>query len=176
LRARREHFQIRQFRRVYDRGLGRFLVQPGEITLMQPSEVDEVSRLFDRFLDGRGFIPKGIIRNLATKKEGYIYILRHESEIVAVAVGRKGGTLWNLLVHPAWRRKGLGEAFIKFLSPDKIRVKCTAKRQISDPTGFYEKLGYRFVEYVVPRNVWAAGKYKKVGAEATITIMRKGEG
>lgn len=172
MRRRPEHLQFRQFRRIYDRRLERFLVEPGEITVMQPTEVDEVSSLFDRFLDGRGFIPKGVIRNLASKKEGYVYVLRHQGEIVAVAIGRKGGTLWNLLVHPAWRRKGLGEAFVKFLSPAKIRVKWTTKRPVSDPTGFYEKCGYRFAEYVVPRNIWAAGQYHKTGDAATIKIMR----
>lgn len=172
--SRRRHGRFQE-RRIYVNASGKFTVEPGDVRPAVSSETDEVALLFDRFLDGRGFIPKGIIRNLVDK-QNYVYVVRYAGKIIAVAIGRRGGTLWNLLVHPDFRSKGLGEALVRFLDPEKIRVKWTAKRPVSDPTGFYEKLGYRFTEYVVPRNIWVAGKYRKTGDDATIKIMRKEEG
>lgn len=175
MRRRQEGSRVYQFRRIYINAQGKFTIESGDVRPALAGETDEVALLFDRFLDGRGFIPKGIIHNLIDKQT-YVYLIRYGGDIVAVAIGRRGGTLWNLLVHPDFRSKGLGEALVRFIDPEKIRVKWTAKRPISDPTGFYERLGYRFAEYVVPRNVWAAGKYRKTGDQATIKIMRKKEG
>lgn len=146
-----------------------------DIVLATPDQLDEIVELFDKFLtNGRGFIPRGIIQNLINKKR-YVYVLEEKNKIVAVAIGRPGGTLWNLLVHPDFRRKGLGTAIVKFLNPRKIRVKWTGFKnsETEDPTGFFEKFGYRSVEYDVPRNAWAGGKYQKSGSKETIEVMRK---
>jgi len=131
------------------------------------TEAEEIGALLDRFYRGYGFIPKGMLQDKIQRKQ--VYVFRYKSRIIAVAIGRHKTVLWNLLVHPDYRGKGLGQALLKYLNPKRVRVKYTLK----DPSQFYEKAGYRFVEYVVPKSFWTRTGFHKKGSELTIKIMEK---
>jgi N-acetylglutamate synthase-like GNAT family acetyltransferase len=89
---------------------------------------------------------------------GYVYLIEHENKLIAWAICSHDGRLWNLLVRPDHRGKGLGGEFIKALNPTIIRSK--SDQSTGDPTDFYQKLGYEILE-------------KKVGRKKNINIMKK---
>jgi len=166
---RRELFRIRRYTRRYDRRTDCFIVEPGDINPAAPAEVDEIKALFDCFFgaEHRGFIPVGMLKDKIVRQE--VFVFKYEGKIIAVAIGRPGATLFNLFVHPAWRGKSLGKALLKYLNPKRVRVKYTIK----DPTAFYEKCGYRFVEYAFPKSFWTRSGFHKKGSVPTIKIMEK---
>jgi N-acetylglutamate synthase-like GNAT family acetyltransferase len=79
---------------------------------------------------------------LFTKMEmATMIIVFHNDKLVALAVMGKNKTLWHLLVHPKYRGKHIGETLVQKLRPEIIRSKLD--QSTGDPTGFYEKIGYR---------------------------------
>ena len=66
-------------------------------------------------------------------------------------------TLYNLIVHPKYRKRKIGSILIEKLSPKIIRSKTD--QYTGDPTGFYKKLGYKVI--------------KREGRKKNILIMKR---
>lgn len=117
----------------------------------------EVRWLFDTYSTGvYGFVPDSRIRRHI--REGAVYVVRIRDEIAAAAIGRPGETLWNIMVKPEFRHLHLGTLLLEAVDPQLIRVKCrphegmskAKQEQFTDPTPFYERMGYVFESWDYP--------------------------
>jgi len=146
-----------------------------------------VRHLLDKYMSGiYGFVPHARIRSEI--KSNCVFVVEVGGEIIAAAIGRRGGTLWNIVVDPRFRHAHIGSLLVRELAPERIRVKCRPHEtigksdleQFTDPTPFYERLGYVFEKWDYPRNVYAGkprGALKPQfivkGEKRTVKIMRK---
>ncbi|HUX14467.1 MAG TPA: GNAT family N-acetyltransferase [Spirochaetia bacterium] len=88
------------------------------------------------------------------------WIVTDKKRVVAWAtVGRAGRRgLWNLLVHPEYRNRGIGRTLVQRLKPDYIRSK--SDQSDGDPAAFYARLGYETIK-------------QNAGRKRNIQIMRR---
>lgn len=130
--------------------------------------------------EGFGFVNRAQIETEIHK--GRVFMAREDGVIVGCRIGID--TVWNVVVSKSRRGRGIGKALIEYLRPRTIRVKNKPIGHLSrkqrdnfrDPTGFYEKLGYKFWGNAYPRNFWqrAGGKAKfhTKGETAHIAIYK----
>ena len=147
----------------------------------------DVVALFDAYSSGLyGFVPHSRIKRHIL--EGACFVVKVKGELAAVAIGHPGQTLWNIMVKPEYRHMHLGTLLIGVAQPQRIRVKCRPHKGMSDkdlahftdPTPFYERMGYVFDGWDYPKNYYrgvdqATGKGKMihVGEMRNVKIMRK---
>jgi len=81
-----------------------------------------------------------------------------KKKLIAWGSMGKNKRLWNLLVHPKYRGKKIGENIVMKLKPDYIRSKMD--QSTGDPTKFYEKIGYKIIQ-------------EKIGRKKNINLMIK---
>jgi len=147
----------------------------------------EVRWLFDTYSSGvYGFVPDSRIRRHI--REGACHVIKINGHVAAAAIGKQGQTLWNIMVHPKYRHLHLGTLLVTAVTPQRIRVKCRPHKGMSDkdlakftdPTPFYERMGYVFEGWDHPRNfyqggdrVTGKGKVIGIGEMRTVKIMRR---
>ena len=108
--------------------------------------------------EGFGFVNRAQIETEIIK--GRVFIADNNGEIVGCRIG--ADTVWNIVVAKAERGKGIGRQLIEMLRPRTIRVKNQPighlsnkqKEEFTDPTPFYESLGYKYWGNSYPRNFW----------------------
>jgi hypothetical protein len=146
-----------------------------------------VKWLFDTFSSGvYGFVPDSRIRKHIN--EGAVHVIKLDGDLIAAAIGKPGQTLWNIMTVPAYRHLHLGTLLVEVVRPERIRVKCRphpgmSSQELSrftDPTPFYEKLGFVEVGWDTPRNYYRGidkatgrGKFVTRGTFHSVKIMRK---
>jgi hypothetical protein len=147
----------------------------------------DIVALFDAYSSGLyGFVPHGRIKRHIL--EGACFVVRVKGELAACAMGHPGQTLWNIMVKPEFRHMHLGTLLIGLAQPQRIRVKCRPHKGMSDrdrekftdPTPFYERMGYVFDGWDYPKNYFCGvhqdtgkGKMIHVGEMRNVKIMRK---
>jgi len=147
----------------------------------------ELADLFDTYSsDVYGFVPHGRIKRHI--REGACFVVRIQGELAAAAIGHPGETLWNIMVKPEYRHMHLGTLLIQAAQPQRIRVKCRPHKGMSskdlekftDPTPFYERMGYVFESWDYPKNFYVGkdqltgkGKLVRMGEARSVKIMRK---
>lgn len=147
----------------------------------------EIKWLFDTYSIGvYGFVPDSRIKRYI--REGAVHVVKVEGEVVAAAIGVPGKTLWNILAVPEYRHLHLGTLLVQAANPEVIRVKCRphagmSSEQLSrftDPTPFYERLGFVEVGWDFPRGYFSGkdpltGKGRQIhkGDARNIKIMRR---
>lgn len=147
----------------------------------------EIVELFDTYSSGvYGFVPHSRIKKHIL--EGAVHVVKIKGEIAAAAIGRPGETLWNIMVKPKYRHMHLGTVLVSAVTPERIRVKCRPHKGMSsedlakftDPTPFYERMGYVFESWDYPKNfyrgkdqVTGKGKMVRVGDMRNVKIMRR---
>jgi len=89
---------------------------------------------------------------------GTMLIVMDAEKLVSWAVMGKNESLWNLLVHPKYRGRHIGQTIVERFRPLIIRSK--SDQSTGDPTPFYRKLGYRIVN-------------ERQGKNRNITIMQR---
>jgi N-acetylglutamate synthase-like GNAT family acetyltransferase len=92
--------------------------------------------------------------------QDFCWIAEEEGKIIGFAVMTNKGVMIRLLIHPFYRGKGIGQQMMKKIRPPIIRSKTD--QSTGDPTGFYEKLGYKKIG-------------SKVGRKKNIQLMIKTE-
>jgi len=166
-----------------------------ELTLGQGVSVEkatfgdfvELADFFDTYSSGvYGFVPHGRIKRHI--REGACFVVRIQSELAAAAIGHPGETLWNIMVKPEYRHMHLGTLLIRAAQPQRIRVKCRPHKGMSskdlekftDPTPFYERMGYVFESWDYPKNFYIGkdqltgkGKLVRTGDVRSVKIMRR---
>jgi len=108
--------------------------------------------------EGFGFVNREQIKTEIRK--GRVIIALDNNGIIGCRIGL--GTVWNMVVSRANRGEGIGRQLIEYSRPHTIRVKNRPIGHLSkeqrenfpDPTGFYEKLGYRLWGNARAKNFW----------------------
>jgi GNAT superfamily N-acetyltransferase len=161
----------------------------GHLITLEVGEVQdfcEVRWILDTYSSGLyGFVPHGRIRRHL--EDGEVHLIRIDDEIAAVAIGKPGATLWNIMALPEYRHLHLGTILIEATKPESIRVKCRPHKDMgdedlkrfSDPTPFYERMGYVEEGWDYPRNFYLGkntksgkGNYVVKGNMRNVKIMR----
>jgi hypothetical protein len=163
---------------------------PGKKVTVEVAEVRDfidVKALFDTYSSGvYGFVPDCRIRRHIC--EGSVHVVKVDGVLAAAAIGHAGKTLWNILAVPEYRHLHLGTLLVEIVQPEMIRVKCRphkgmdekALAKFTDPTPFYERLGFVEVGWDYPRAYYSGkdpvtGKGRLVvkGSFRSVKIMRK---
>jgi GNAT superfamily N-acetyltransferase len=111
--------------------------------------------------EGFGFVNRAQVLTEINKNR--VLVAEIDGVICGVRIGIN--TLWNLVVSKKERGAGIGKALIDHIRPQTIRVKSDPighlsneqKKNFVDPTGFYEKLGFKFWGRTFPKNFWQKG-------------------
>jgi GNAT superfamily N-acetyltransferase len=114
---------------------------------------------------GFGFVNRAQIMTEITKNR--VLVAEIEGKLSGVRIGIN--TLWNLVVSKEHRGAGVGRSLVEYHMPQTIRVKSDPighlskkqKEEFVDPTGFYDKLGFKFWGYSYPKNFWQKGRDNK---------------
>jgi len=163
---------------------------PGKRITLEVAEISDfasVRWLFDTYSSGvYGFVPD--VRIKRHIREGAVHVVKIDGELAAAAIGKPGETLWNIMVVPEYRHLHLGTYLVSAVTPERIRVKCRPHKGMSDkdrerftdPTPFYERMGYVFESWDYPRSFYVGknpltgkGILKSKGEVRSVKIMRK---
>jgi hypothetical protein len=112
---------------------------------------------------GYGFVNKAQIETEVNKRR--VIVADDSGDLCGVRIGID--TIYNLVVTFDKRTHGIGSLLLDYPCKARtIRVKSdpighlsnAQKDNFVDPTGFYEKLGYKFWGKSFPKNFWQKGK------------------
>lgn len=104
-------------------------------------DLKRIQAFLDSYLRRDWFLsPKGLVQMLESL---YWWMAECDGELRAVAAMNKQGALMQLLVHPDYRKCGIGRRLLERLRPAIIRSR--SDQSTGDPRLFYEKNGYRSV-------------------------------
>lgn len=106
--------------------------------------VDFVDEHLHNLYHDSGFISCGRIYDHIHR--GNVWVAKRNGRILGIAIGKKDGGLWNIVVHKNFREQGIGSMLIKEIDPAYVRIKC--KGGLPDPTLFYVKNGYIPADFV----------------------------
>ena len=130
-----------------------------EIRIADIDEIKPIVELMDKYLAGYGFVTSAQIKTEI--KRNCVWVAIKNNKIVGVRIG--SSTLYNLLVHPDYRKLGIGKALILVKPPRIIRVKAVPVGHLSNeqiknfknPEAFYSKCGYKFFHREYSRNFYS---------------------
>ena len=106
-----------------------------------PHDLEALTFFCDTVLRRDYFIRKGQLREMLEGTRHQVFVGELDRVLVALAVVTRPGRLVNALVHPAYRRLGIGRALLRVVAPREIRVK--KDMHSGDPSAFYQRLGYQ---------------------------------
>lgn len=149
------------------------------------TDFDAVIKCLDDNLSAEGF---GFVNKMQVQTEvnrGTVWVADKDGQVVGVRVGKL--TLWNIVVDKDYRKYGIGRKLMEVYMPNTIRVKnepighlsTKQKNNFTDPTPFYEKMGYTFWGKDFGRNFWAGGTkdkkriFTEKGKSAHISIFKR---
>lgn len=105
------------------------------------------------------FMPRRQLRELLSRPQSDTWVIVLRGEVIGLAVVWGELRLHNLLLDAAWRGKGIGSVVVKALGIEEVRAKTNMS--MGDPTGFYQKLGFRTTE-IAGKN----GQIRVMGTDA----------
>lgn len=87
-------------------------------------DIEDVIRNINKILsqDGKGYVNPRSIETEHKRKNVYVFAL--DDYVCAYAIMNSNKMLWNLVVFPEFRNKGLGSEIMKQLNPLRVRVKA----------------------------------------------------
>jgi ribosomal protein S18 acetylase RimI-like enzyme len=86
------------------------------------------------------FVRRGQLAEMLRSNRHTVFIAELDQVLVGVAILTRGSTLVNVLVHPACRGLGIGQALVAQSGAERVRAKLDMSS--GDPRGFYRKLGF----------------------------------
>jgi GNAT superfamily N-acetyltransferase len=105
------------------------------------SDLMPLTFFFDTLLRKDYFLRRGQVAELLRGTHHQVYVAELDAVLVGAAVTTQGSRLVNLLVHPAYRRLGIGRALLEESGATEARAKIDMSS--GDPRGFYRALGFR---------------------------------
>ncbi|MBI5516827.1 MAG: GNAT family N-acetyltransferase [Deltaproteobacteria bacterium] len=128
---------------------GLFLGPDGTRLLPAPSEAHlgpALALLKDAYWN-QG-VPEAVLRRAHLHSDAWVVAVDESGTLVATARAvsdrAKVAWLYDVMVHPSWRGRALGEAVMKLLlDHPAVRGVTTVRLQTVDAVGFYERLGFR---------------------------------
>lgn len=104
-------------------------------------DVAALTFFFDAFLRRDYFLRRGQLADMIAGRHHEVWIAEVDCVLVGIAITTARTTLVNVLVHPAYRRMGVGRALVAAARPERVRAKIDMST--GDPREFYERLGFR---------------------------------
>jgi len=95
---------------------------------------------FDTLLRRDYFLRRGQLAEILRGVHHQLYVAELDSILVGAAVTTGNSHLVNILVHPAYRRLGIGEALVRASGAQSVSAKLDMSA--GDPRSFYEALGF----------------------------------
>jgi ribosomal protein S18 acetylase RimI-like enzyme len=134
-------------------------------------EVDltALQAFIDKYLRKDYFLPKAKLETIISRKCAYIAL--DNDAVVGFIYVDSGKRLFNLFVHPDYRKNGIGKALMDLTHPKSIR--CKINMSSGDPTAFYRKLGYGICGEAIKGECKERGKDQKKTKQNSILILIK---
>lgn len=131
------------------------------------TDLDKLRDFVDTYLKDY-FLPEEILAD-KLDRDLVILALNYNEDIIGIAIkSTLNHTLWNLLVHPEYRGRGIGKALVELTKPLKIR--CKWNISTGNPTEFYEKLGYG----KIGQPTYGVVRMDRKSKQKSIQMMTKG--
>lgn len=134
------------------------------IKILEPDEeekIDYIYKLFGKYDDELGFVPKPLIREEAIKGR-VLYIEEDKIASACIFSLRKDKiiVIYDIVTDKEYRGKGHAKEIIKFLSRNHlVELKCPIDNQSNE---FYKKIGFKLKQTVKGRkrdlNIWVGYK------------------
>jgi len=134
-------------------------------------DVPAVQHIARLCADGVGFVRRVALERAVTAGELYIALMVKGGNEAVVGFAnthkRKDGwtTVYEIGVHPAWQRRGVGWSLINVL-PRPVRLKCTVDNEGAN--AFYDWMGFQLARVEDGRkrklNVWERVPFVEVGS------------
>lgn len=131
-------------------------------------DVDAIASFLDKHLRKDWFMPMPRVIDTLSSGHSRCFLAVDDNALVGIALaGGKRPTLYNLLIHPDYRSRGIGKRLVLTVDPQRIRVKTNMIT--GDPSEFYRKLGYRAYYRDARRNhITIYGRQPKKGEQPTL--------
>jgi ribosomal protein S18 acetylase RimI-like enzyme len=117
-------------------------VKPALLTV-RPARLPDLvplSFFIDAVLRKDYFLRRGQLESMLRDRYHEILIAELDTVLVGVAITTRGTHLVNLLVHPAYRKLGIGRCLIERSEAQSVSVKLDMSS--GNPRAFYEALGF----------------------------------
>jgi ribosomal protein S18 acetylase RimI-like enzyme len=133
---------------------------------MRPAGVADLVPLtffIDAVLRKDYFLRRGQLEGMLRDRYHEILIAELDTILVGVAITTRGTHLVNLLVHPAYRKLGIGRCLIERSGTQSVSVKLDMSS--GNPRAFYEALGFE-----------STGQRNKKGNIETMRLVSRSRG
>lgn len=107
------------------------------------TDVVPLQFFFDTALREDYFLRRGQLRDMLDSPYHQVWVAELDAVLVGVAITTRGTRLVNVLVHPAYRGLGIGQALVRHSGATEVRAKLDMST--GDPRPFYRGLGFRSV-------------------------------
>lgn len=124
-----------------------------EIRRAQLDDESALGEFLDSHLRKDYFVTRAQLHEILDGRYHEMVVATDSCTIVGIAImTRSARTLVNLLVRPADRRRGIGDALLSFLQVERIRAKLDVSD--GDPRDFYRNRGFRSTgRFNIKRNI-----------------------
>jgi ribosomal protein S18 acetylase RimI-like enzyme len=107
---------------------------------VRESDLVPLTFFVDAVLRKDYFLRRGQLASMLRDRRHEILLAELDGVLVGVAILTRGAHLVNLLVHPAYRRLGIGRCLVERSGAQSVSVKLDMSS--GDPQAFYEALGF----------------------------------
>jgi GNAT superfamily N-acetyltransferase len=127
---------------VRDKSKRKTAQRPARLTVRRarPSDLVPLGFFFDALLRRDYFLRRGQLQAMLASEHHEVYVAELDTILVGAAITTRGTQLVNTLVHPAYRRLGIGRALVEQSGAESVRAKLDMSA--GDPRQFYEALGF----------------------------------
>ena len=121
---------------------GNGAMRPAKLTVRPACQSDLVplNFFFDTLLRRDYFMRRGQLKDFVNGRHHQVYVAEIDAVLVGVAITMRGSRLVNALVHPAYRRLGIGRALVECSGAREVRAKLDMST--GDPRAYYRSLGF----------------------------------
>lgn len=103
-------------------------------------DLEAVCDLVDSQLRGDAYMPRSQVAQILRRPTCAVWLIEFEEQLVGIAITYEKTMLYNIVVAPWARSRGVAKSVLDQLQVRAVR--CKTNMKAGDPTPFYEQLGF----------------------------------